>query len=62
MSHEINPDPSGKEDLSGFQEGFLEECQAALDAGFEPQDVEPDYLDDEDDDVVNGIWEGAVIT
>lgn len=45
-------DPNAKEDLLAFQPGFLEECQAALDAGFEPDDTEPRYLPQNQRDAV----------
>lgn len=48
--HLQEEDPNGKADLSGFQPGFLEEVQKALDAGFLPDDADPEFAVDMDDD------------
>lgn len=47
-------DPNAKADPEAFQEDFLRECAAAVEAGFPPGDEDPEYEDgaivnDEDD-------------
>lgn len=50
-------DPDAKSDPRAYQEDFLRECAAAVDAGFEPADDDPVY--ETDPDKIEAAWREA---